>query len=73
MPTTSYILITCPIKFDIVLYTTGSWYPDARFQRLALVKSAMPTPTSLQAKPGVWKIGLPHAGWAFQQTPAPQL
>ena len=26
----------------------GSWYPDARYQRLSLVKSKMPTPTSLQ-------------------------
>ena len=26
----------------------GSWYPDARYQRLSLVKSKMPIPTSLQ-------------------------
>ena len=26
----------------------GSWYPDARFQRLWLVKSQMPTPTTVQ-------------------------
>merc|ERR1712151_558487 len=26
----------------------GSWYPEARFQRLHLVKSAMPKPTSYQ-------------------------
>jgi len=26
----------------------GSWYPEARFQRLHLVKSAMPTPASYQ-------------------------
>lgn len=35
-------------KYGAAVAIPGSWYPDARFQRLALVKAAMPKPASLQ-------------------------
>ena len=35
-------------KYNPAISIDGSWYPDARFERLVLVKSAMPKPSSLQ-------------------------
>ena len=35
-------------KYGPMVAMPGSWYPDARFQRLYLVKSKMPVPSNLQ-------------------------